>query len=89
MIKRVVLSTQAQAELATIDRAISLREAALLQSFPGSYTFVKKNDEVKIGALARHIGNAVPPKLGEAIALSILQHLTKIRSYGRQAEMAL
>ena len=71
------------------DRAISLREAALLQSFPGTYTFVKKNDEVKVGELARHIGNAVPPKLGEAIAHSILQHLINIRSYGRQAEMAL
>lgn len=71
------------------DRAISLREAALLQSFPGTYAFIKENEVVRTGILARHIGNAVPPKLGEAIAQSILQHLTKVTSYGRQAEMAL
>jgi len=38
------------------DRAISAREAALLQSFPGSYAFVGSATEI-----ARQIGNAVPP----------------------------
>jgi DNA (cytosine-5)-methyltransferase 1 len=71
------------------DRAISLREAALIQSFPASYSFVKKDETPRIGILARHIGNAVPPKLGEAIALSILKHLTKTSAHGRQAKMAL
>lgn len=71
------------------DRAISLREAALLQSFPGTYSFIKKDEPLVVGTLARHIGNAVPPKLGEAIALSILQHLSKTSVNGRQTKMAL
>jgi len=70
-------------------RAISLREAALIQSFPATYSFVKAESELNIGALARHIGNAVPPKLGEAIAQSILQHLAQTHAHGRQAKMAL
>lgn len=46
------------------DRAISLREGAILQTFPKSYKF-----DIKIGstALARQIGNAVPPILSEKI----------------------
>jgi DNA (cytosine-5)-methyltransferase 1 len=62
----------------TQNRAISLREAALLQSFPPDYSFIGEKDVVNVGALSRHIGNAVPPKLGEAIAESILQHISKI-----------
>lgn len=58
------------------DRAISLREASLLQTFPMNYDFIEyKNLPIKIGAISRHIGNAVPPKLGEIIGLSIKKHL--------------
>lgn len=58
------------------DRAISLREASLLQTFPMDYDFIEnKNSPIKIGVISRHIGNAVPPKLGEAIGLSIKKHL--------------
>ena len=58
------------------DRAISLREASLLQTFPMDYDFIEdKNAPVKIGIISRHIGNAVPPKLGEVIGLSIKKHL--------------
>jgi DNA (cytosine-5)-methyltransferase 1 len=59
------------------DRAISLREAALLQSFPKTYRFVSDSHTLPLATLARHIGNAVPPKLGEAIAKSIQQHIEK------------
>jgi DNA (cytosine-5)-methyltransferase 1 len=41
-------------------RALSLREAAILQSFPDDYVFYP-DDEVE--PVARMIGNAVPPKL--------------------------
>lgn len=41
-------------------RALSLREAAILQSFPDDYVFYPE-DEVE--PVARMIGNAVPPKL--------------------------
>lgn len=57
------------------DRAISLREAALLQSFPRSYDFVDPSKRLNSGNLARHIGNAVPVGLGKAIAKSIAAHI--------------
>ena len=59
------------------DRAISLREGALLQSFPPKYEFKDKNEKICMRKIARHIGNAVPPKLGEHIGKSILKHLKK------------
>lgn len=57
------------------DRAISLREAAIIQSFPNSYKFIADNDEVAFNRLGTLIGNAVPPKLGEAIGNCILRHI--------------
>ena len=57
------------------NRAISLREGALLQSFPKNYVFFKDEKDVSIKKLARYIGNAVPPKLGEHIGRSIKAHL--------------
>ena len=57
------------------DRAISLREGALLQTFPENYSFVPDRATVAIAPIARLIGNAVPVKLGEAIGKSILEHL--------------
>ena len=62
------------------DRAISLREAAILQSFPRNYSFVPKNGEVSCKALGRLIGNAVPVDLGRAIARSINLHLASIQA---------
>lgn len=59
------------------DRAISLREAALIQSFPIEYQFVEEGKPVVIKTLARHIGNAVPVLLGEKIAESIENHLVE------------
>lgn len=44
------------------DRAISLKEGALLQSFPPKYIFLDSS----IQRVARQIGNAVPPKMAEA-----------------------
>lgn len=58
------------------DRAISIREAALLQSFPENYAFVSSPREVTFRRLGILIGNAVPPKLGEAIGQAILNHLS-------------
>ena len=49
------------------DRAISLREAAMLQSFPLEYSFVEPGDKVKFSQLGRLIGNAVPVRLAEVI----------------------
>lgn len=60
------------------DRAISLREAAILQSFPLDYAFVPDNGEVSFKVLGRLIGNAVPVDLGRAIARSINTHLASV-----------
>ena len=59
------------------DRAISLREAALLQTFPADYEFVAPNHPIAISHVGKLIGNAVPVKLGQVIAQSILQHIQK------------
>jgi DNA (cytosine-5)-methyltransferase 1 len=61
------------------DRAISLREAALLQSFPKYYDFIEPNTKVFIGTIAKHIGNAVPYRLGRVIARSIKKHIENVR----------
>ena len=52
-------------------RAISLREAALLQTFPSYYEFHAPDDPVVIAHTARWIGNAVPVELARAVARSI------------------
>ena len=57
------------------DRALSLREGALLQTFPGDYSFVPDGDVISMTAVGRMIGNAVPVLLGEAIGKSIVSHL--------------
>ncbi|MEK8018364.1 MAG: DNA (cytosine-5-)-methyltransferase [Candidatus Parabeggiatoa sp.] len=57
------------------DRAISLREAALLQSFPMDYKFVENPENFRFGNLSKQIGNAFPPKLGEIIGQSIIKHV--------------
>ena len=60
------------------DRAISLREAAILQSFPLDYVFMPEDGEVSFKVLGRLIGNAVPVDLGRAIARSIKAHIAAI-----------
>ncbi len=62
----------------TQDRAISIREAALLQTFPMTYKFFPNEKSVAMTKASRYIGNAVPPKLGEVIAESIINHLINI-----------
>ena len=57
------------------DRAISLREAAILQTFPPKYKFVAPGELVKFSVLGRLIGNAVPVRLGEVVGQTILNHV--------------
>ena len=56
------------------NRGISLREAALLQSFPENYEFLPKEAKHDLAPLAKMIGNAVPVRLGEIIGKSIILH---------------
>ena len=53
-----------------LDRRISLREAARLQSFPDHFAFVCAMRQTE-----RQIGNAVPPVLAWHIAKSVRDHL--------------
>jgi DNA (cytosine-5)-methyltransferase 1 len=64
------------------DRAISLREAAILQSFPKDYAFAPKGAPVHFNTLGRLIGNAVPVLLGEYIGEIFVDHL-KVHSRDR------
>jgi len=57
------------------NRALSLREGAVLQTFPTDYEFVAPNEDFSFNAIGRMIGNAVPVRLGEIIGQSILRHL--------------
>lgn len=55
------------------DRSISLREGALLQTFPMDFSFTGNKVDI-----ARQIGNAVPPLMAEAIGKSILDCFKKV-----------
>lgn len=59
------------------NRALSLREGALLQGFPLSYEFTPLGESYAMGVIARMIGNAVPVKIGELIGKSILESMKK------------
>lgn len=61
------------------DRALTIREAAILQTFPKNYKFYKNPDEILITKLGVHIGNAVPVDLGFVIGKSIKAHLNKLK----------
>lgn len=56
-------------------RALSLREGAILQSFPEDYDLGLGDGVYNMKKIGTHIGNAVPVKLAEAIGISILNHL--------------
>jgi len=57
------------------DRAISLREGAMLQSFPKKYAFVRPGDKYHFKTIGRMIGNAVPVRLGEIVGRTIVKHV--------------
>ena len=57
------------------NRAISLREAAILQTFPDTYRFLKDGERPRFSVLGRLIGNAVPVRIGQLVAESLTAHL--------------
>ncbi|MCP3391529.1 DNA cytosine methyltransferase [Bradyrhizobium sp. CCGB12] len=67
------------------DRGISIREAALLQSFPKKFLFAPAEQPINQLVLARQIGNAVPVRLGRVIARAIKGHLKAASKNARAA----
>jgi DNA (cytosine-5)-methyltransferase 1 len=57
------------------DRALSIREAALLQTFPRHYKFFPPRAPVRFKSAGRMIGNAVPVRLGLVVGRSIIRHI--------------
>lgn len=64
------------------DRAISLREAAMLQTFPQSYRFAREGEVLRFNRLGRLIGNAVPVRLGEFVAEVLIRHVESMTHSG-------
>lgn len=56
----------------TLDRAVSVREAARLQTFPDSFVFCGSKDKQY-----QQVGNAVPPIMAKSIAKKLAQLLTR------------
>ena len=56
-------------------RALSLREGALLQTFPEGYKFIEPDSPITVSRIASYIGNAVPVQLAKVIGESIQKHV--------------
>jgi len=63
------------------NRALTIREAAILQTFPVDYRFCEYEKDIFLKRLGVYIGNAVPVELGVVIGKSILNHLEQ--HYGK------
>ncbi|MDB6147593.1 MAG: hypothetical protein JWO45_1257 [Spartobacteria bacterium] len=61
----------------TQNRAISIREGAILQSFSKGYKFVETGKPIRRKTIGRLVGNAVPVKLAEAIGKTLIAHSAK------------
>ena len=61
--------------MGTKDRAVSIREAARLQTFPDSFVFCGAKDKQY-----QQVGNAVPPIMAKAIAKKLASQLNKALS---------
>lgn len=66
------------------NRAISLREGALLQGFPKEYEF--ENPEHPIGrrSLGMLIGNAVPVGLGKMVGKTLIEHVKNVNQASKK-----
>lgn len=67
-----------------LNRGLSMREAARLQSFPDEFHFIGCRE-----AVARQIGNAVPPLLARAFALEVSSKLLRAATQETSADVEL
>lgn len=70
------------------NRGISLREGAMLQSFPKGYRFVAPGKPIHRSTIGRLVGNAVPVKLGEAIGRTLIAHSARYARRKAKAKSA-
>ncbi|MHB1697426.1 MAG: DNA cytosine methyltransferase [bacterium] len=56
-----------------LHRAITVREAARIQSFPDTFRFIGTK-----GSQMKQVGNAVPPLLAKAVATAVMNDITNI-----------
>jgi DNA (cytosine-5)-methyltransferase 1 len=61
------------------NRALSLREGALLQGFPPGYAFAPPEKNFRKSTVARLIGNAVPVNVGRMIGVVLRRHLKQVQ----------
>ena len=54
----------------------------MLQTFPRTYAFAPAGTAIKFSKMGRLIGNAVPVRLGEVIAKSLVTH---VQAYANSA----
>ena len=59
------------------NRAISVREAACLQTFPRDFVFTGS-----LGSMARQIGNAVPVRMAKVVGVHVNRHLEEAGALG-------
>jgi DNA (cytosine-5)-methyltransferase 1 len=67
------------------ERSITLREAALLQTFPRCFRFVRPREHVFFTRVGRLIGNAVPPRLAYYVGKEIMRAACARKSAARTA----
>jgi len=60
------------------DRSITLREAAMFQSFPDDYEFWPADQKLNRSAVSRMIGNAVPPQLAKWLGKALIDHVREL-----------
>jgi DNA (cytosine-5)-methyltransferase 1 len=63
----------------TRNRTITVREGAILQSFPQRYEFEMTRGKYPVAVL---VANAVPPKMAEAHALAVREYLAEVTGEG-------
>ena len=64
------------------DRPISLREGAILQTFPENYMFTPKGRVINKTIISKMIGNAVPVRLGKIIGETFFKQVFRDTSEG-------
>lgn len=66
------------------DRALTLREGALLQTFPSDFEFAPATHRTSFRQIGKLIGNAVPVNLGVHIGTEIVEHIAAIYGEARK-----